>query len=177
MPMRFALAFAMILFGVSSAAAQTFTGQAVVTDGDTIEIHGTRIRLWGIDAVEAKQLCWDAQSRALRCGLIASVALAEFIARRVVHCEQLSVDRDGRPVATCSIGGGDIGDWLVREGYAIDYVKYSKGAYAKAQDIARANDAGLWKMEWQLPENYRACMKKKGGRIAACSQQNRYMAN
>lgn len=27
-------------------------GQASVIDGDTLEIHGTRIRLWGIDAPE-----------------------------------------------------------------------------------------------------------------------------
>lgn len=165
------LMVAMFLFGLSSASAQDFAGQAVVTDGDTIEMHGTRIRLWGIDAVESKQLCWDAQSRAHPCGRIAANALAEFIARRVVSCLQILTDRDGRPIATCSIGNKDIGEWLVREGYAIDYPKYSKGAYAEAQDLARENDAGLWQMSWQYPENYRACMRTKGGKIAKCSQQ------
>jgi endonuclease YncB( thermonuclease family) len=32
-------------------------GQATVVDGDTIEIHGNRIRLWGIDAPESTQFC------------------------------------------------------------------------------------------------------------------------
>jgi endonuclease YncB( thermonuclease family) len=32
-------------------------GQASVIDGDTLEIHGTRIHLWGIDAPESSQLC------------------------------------------------------------------------------------------------------------------------
>jgi endonuclease YncB( thermonuclease family) len=32
-------------------------GQASVIDGDTLEIHGMRIRLWGIDAPESSQLC------------------------------------------------------------------------------------------------------------------------
>jgi endonuclease YncB( thermonuclease family) len=32
-------------------------GRASVIDGDTIEVHGTRIRLWGIDAPESTQPC------------------------------------------------------------------------------------------------------------------------
>ena len=30
------------------AMADDLTGQASIIDGDTLEIHGTRIRLWGI---------------------------------------------------------------------------------------------------------------------------------
>ena len=39
-------------------------GVASVIDGDTIEIHGTRIRLNGIDAPESGQLCQDARGTA-----------------------------------------------------------------------------------------------------------------
>lgn len=41
----------------TTAAAEDLVGRASVIDGDTIEIHGTRIRLWGIDAPESDQLC------------------------------------------------------------------------------------------------------------------------
>jgi endonuclease YncB( thermonuclease family) len=37
--------------------ADDLAGQASIVDGDTLEIHGTRIRLWGIDAPESSQLC------------------------------------------------------------------------------------------------------------------------
>lgn len=38
-----------------SISAETITGVASVTDGDTLEIRGTRIRLHGIDAPESSQ--------------------------------------------------------------------------------------------------------------------------
>ena len=39
------------------AAAQTVTGRASVTDGDTLEIRNVDIRLHGIDAPESAQTC------------------------------------------------------------------------------------------------------------------------
>src|ERR1039457_3463204 len=39
------------------ATAHNLSGQASIIDGDTLEIHGTRIRLWVIDAPESNQLC------------------------------------------------------------------------------------------------------------------------
>ena len=63
----------------STALADNFTGQASIIDGDTIEVHGTRIRLWGIDAPESNQLCRGEDSIQYRCGAKAANNLDWFL--------------------------------------------------------------------------------------------------
>lgn len=42
---------------LSKGDHQIISGQARVIDGDTLDIEGARVRLFGIDAVEKDQLC------------------------------------------------------------------------------------------------------------------------
>ncbi len=100
------------------------TGQASVIDGDTIEIHGQRIRLHGIDAPESGQLCCIDGKR-WRCGEDAANVLADLIDRRPVTCQERDRDRYGRVVAVCRVAGEDLGAWLVGNGLALAYRRYS----------------------------------------------------
>ena len=108
-------------------------GQASIVDGDTLEIHGTRIRLWGIDAPESTQLCRGEDSLQYRCGAKAANDLDAFIGGRPVSRTPISLDQYGRTVATCSVNGTDLGQWLVGNGLALDWPNYSHGMYDKIQ--------------------------------------------
>ncbi|WP_316227185.1 MULTISPECIES: thermonuclease family protein [unclassified Bradyrhizobium] len=143
-------------------------GHASVVDGDTIEIHGNRIRLFGIDAPEAAQLCRDAGGKDYRCGQVAANALAEFLEGKTVSCAAGDVDQHGQTVAICTASNLDIGDWLVRQGLAIEYAYYSKGRYRAAQDEASKAYRGVWAGDFIEPRYFRSCTK--AGRLpAVCS--------
>jgi endonuclease YncB( thermonuclease family) len=159
----------LILLLLSSAAlADNFVGQASVIDGDTLEIHGTRIRLWGIDAPESSQLCRGEDSTQYRCGAQAANDLDAFIARRPVNCVPSSLDPYGRTVATCSVNGVDLREWLVRRGLALDWPRYSKGRYNGAQHDAERGGRGIWKGSYVEPWLYRGCIRANG-KPSACS--------
>lgn len=138
----------------SASAREAVTGTASVIDGDTIEIHGRRIRLWGIDAPESAQICKKV-GRPWRCGQKAALALSDQIKYRVVKCQPRDTDRYARIVAVCTVGGRDIGGWLVSEGWAMDFTKYSHGAYAMRQALARIRRHGLWQGEFDYPWEWR----------------------
>src|ERR1700756_5939609 len=153
---------ALILAPTSAAAADNLAGQASVVDADTLEIHGIRIRLWGIDAPESSQLCRGEDSEQYRCGAQAANDLDAFIARRPVSYLPISLDRYGRTVATCSVGGADLGDWLVRNGLALDWPQYSKRKYESAQRGAEQAGQGMWAGSYVEPWLYRACIRASG---------------
>jgi endonuclease YncB( thermonuclease family) len=162
----FATALALALS--SPALAETIIGQASVIDGDTLEIHGQRIRLSGIDAPESNQLCRGDDSLQYRCGAKAANELDEHIAGRPVSCEGIGQDQYGRTVAVCSIGREDVAGWLVRNGFAFDWPRYSNGKYAGAQKEAERAGLGVWAGSYVVPWSYRACIRS-GGRPAGCS--------
>jgi endonuclease YncB( thermonuclease family) len=99
-----ALAIASLLATCPAARAEPplLAGQASIVDGDTIDIHGTRIHLWGIDGPESSQLCRNADSDHYLCGAKAAVELSRFTAQKLVTCSPVSLDQYHRTVATCS---------------------------------------------------------------------------
>ena len=146
-----ALGFGLSLAG---AAQADMVGVASVIDADTIEIHGQRIRLHGIDAPEGGQTCLDAAGRNWRCGQRAALALQDLIGRRPVTCDERDVDRYGRIVGRCLVGEVDINGWLVTQGLALAYRRYSRD-YVAAEDDAREAGRGMWAGSFEPPWEWR----------------------
>jgi endonuclease YncB( thermonuclease family) len=153
------LALAIVLILALPASATPLVGVPSVIDGDTIEIHGERIRLNGIDAPESAQLCTNAAGKTYRCGQVASLALAEFLkAHGPTACIEVDRDKFRRKVAVCTAKGTDIGEWMVRQGYALDWPKYSAGFYIGAETEARAAKRGIWAGSFERPWQWRKRM-------------------
>lgn len=157
---------ALFLILASPAMAQTVEGRASVIDGDTIDISGERIRFNGVDALESWQRC-TAGGKEYRCGKEASFALDEWLAKsRPTRCEFVERDRYGRMVANCFRADGvSVADWLVRNGWALDWPRYSDGEFADAQAEARREGRGIWRGAFEQPCEVRA---KRAKRKASC---------
>lgn len=146
------------LQGLIKPKAVAITGVASVIDGDTIEIHGQRVRFNGIDAPESSQYCDDAKGFEYPCGRRSAEALNGFLAAsRPVQCGFVTWDRYGRFVGNCvRADGSSIAAWMVEQGQALDWPKYSSGAYAAQQAKAKASKVGLWVGSFQAPWDWRA---------------------
>jgi endonuclease YncB( thermonuclease family) len=131
----------------------TLTGIPKIIDGDTIRIGDTRIRLHGIDAPEAKQTC-TTDGKEWRCGQEATNALASIVVEHQVSCSQRDVDRYKRIVAICRAGSVDLNAWMVGEGWAVAYRRYSAD-YVRDEEEARGRKAGLWRGEFVIPWDWR----------------------
>ncbi|MGX9575768.1 thermonuclease family protein [Mesorhizobium sp. f-mel] len=132
-------------------------GVASVIDGDTIEIHGERIRFNGIDAPESRQYCSDAKGFEYPCGRRAAQALDKFLAAsRPLNCSFVDRDRYGRLVGNCDRADGrSVQRWLVEQGLALDWPRYSNGAFAAEQVSAKAAHRGVWQGRFDQPWDWR----------------------
>ena len=153
MPYRlFPFALALLLLPLPLAWAD-ITGQPRVTDGDTLSIDGQRIRLHGIDAPERQQPCYR-DGKLWRCGKAAASALAGKIDRRPVTCEERDRDRYGRIVAVCYVGDEDLNAWMVLQGLAVAYRRYSLD-YVDQETDAQLARRGVWATRFVLPWEWR----------------------
>ncbi len=138
---------------LATPALADVAGVASVIDGDTLEIHGQRIRLHGIDAPESLQLC-RLDGKPWQCGKDAANALAKRIARRPVTCEDLGRDKYDRIIGRCTVAGEDLGAWMVSQGLALAYRRYSLD-YADTEAEAREARRGIWASEFVKPWEWR----------------------
>ncbi len=125
----------------------------IVTDGDTIRIGDERIRFSGIDAPEIKQTCIY-QEIEFKCGEFSKNLLIEKISNQQVSCIRESTDQYGRTLAECFVGKESLSSYLVREGYAFAYRKYSD-KFIPDEEYAQSKGNGMWSMDFMFPWDFR----------------------
>jgi endonuclease YncB( thermonuclease family) len=138
----------------SKILASEISGFPNITDGDTIKIFNKRIRLHGIDAPEKKQICIK-NLKEYSCGKEATIALIKKINGNKVSCKlQSTLDRYKRYIGVCFVKKVNLNKWMVRNGYAVSFRRYSKD-YVIDENYAKKNKLGLWSGSFIQPEKWR----------------------
>jgi endonuclease YncB( thermonuclease family) len=155
----------LILSSAPLVLADQTTQQLRIIDGDTIVLNGERHRLKGIDSPETKQSCFTAKFQPWSCGQDATDALRKRIGSADVTCRSSNKDRYGRNLSVCFSGELNLNTWLVENGWAVAYRRYSK-RYITHEQFARSDKAGIWAgrfiMPWQWRRGIRLSNPQKG---------------
>lgn len=165
-------AFATLFAAVPTAThAQSVRGPATVVDGDSLAIGVMQVRLFGIDAPEFDQKCFD-NGVPIACGEMAKAQLQGMIGHGEVSCLSKTTDAYGRMVAVCRVAGVDVGKAMVENGWATAFRKYSED-YVASEQRAQANRLGIWAWDFQSPEDYRLAVQAKEKPVQEARSQPR----
>ena len=157
--------FFIIFIWFQSLNSEEIYGMPKIIDGDTVHIKSKKIRLEGIDAPEIKQQCQKTYlqistivsfnfKKNYSCGITSKKRLIDKINKSQIKCISSGRDRYKRHLATCYKDKINLNKWMVRNGLAVAYKRYSKH-YLRDEIYAKENKLGLWKGSFVRPEKWR----------------------
>ena len=171
--------FSLILFSKTFASAGEFIhGKLRIIDGDTIAINNQKIRLFGIDAPEIRQICKDKFLRDYNCGVKSKNALERAVSEKLTKAKSLTIkqrpndkvwciskekDRYKRILGICAVDRIDLAGphlnftlnaWMVKFGNAVAYKRYSS-FFLEFEEEAKLNKRGIWQGKFERPEQWR----------------------
>ncbi|MGF1609499.1 MAG: thermonuclease family protein [Kiloniellales bacterium] len=161
------------LLGLPGQAASSLEAsdprQARVIDGDSLQIDGTVIELFGIDAPELGQLCYRG-TKPWPCGLEAAYALHKLLAlaQTPLRCTPVEGAADGSMV--CELGDQVLAEVLVRQGHAVALAD-GVAEYREAETAAKQARLGVWGGDFVMPARWRAGerLARNGGETDRCN--------
>jgi endonuclease YncB( thermonuclease family) len=127
---------------------------ARVIDGDTLDVDGQIVHLYGIDAPELGQRCNLPSGGTWPCGEAAARVLNELVAGAQVSCNAKSHAPGQRVTSVCVVAGLDINRQMIRDGFAWA-ASPTDSDYVDAEGRAREQSIGVWWTPTQSPPEYR----------------------
>ena len=149
----------------TNTLAEEIIGISKIVDGDTLYINSFKIRLEGIDAPEIRQVCKKEKLKIssiigftfyedYNCGKLSKEHLKIKVEGSKIRCISSLKDRYKRYLATCYKNKINLNRWMVRNGLAVAYRRYSK-EYIADEEFAKENKLGLWQGKFLYPEKWR----------------------
>jgi endonuclease YncB( thermonuclease family) len=157
------LAAMMAVLWWSNRPAMIDAAMLFSSDGDSFTLRRgdtpLAVRLRGIDAPEARQLCDDARGRPWQCGIAARKALETLAPRgAAIRCRTEGRDRFGRTLSRCTLPDRrDLGALMVEGGWAIA----TDEDYLVEEDRARSARRGIWQGDFLTPAEWRAAHPRR----------------
>ena len=151
--MSLKILFFYFLFSIFFLTNNIFASHVYVVDGDTIKIGDVKIRFSGIDAPEINQTCVASEGK-VACGKISKDILITKVTNNKISCTDEGKDFYGRVLGECFVNGESLSRYLVREGFAFAYRKYSD-KFILDEEYAKSNKLGMWSMKFEYPWNFR----------------------
>lgn len=141
---------------------KTFSGKTSVIDGDSINVGGKEVRLFGLDAPEYKQNCFDEKNQEYACGLMSRAFLLELAHKKQVKCIYAEKDKYDRFLSKCFVGEISINEELVKNGMAVIYnFTESDEKMDALEEAAKKQKLGIWRGAFQMPKEYRKANPRK----------------
>ncbi len=133
-----------------------FYGKVFVLDGDSIKVGKKEVRLFGLDAPEYKQSCFDAQNEEYACGQASRDFLSNLANGKEANCIYAEKDKYDRFLSKCFIGEVSINEEIVKNGMGVIYNFTESDEKMDALEIAaKKKKLGIWQGTFQLPKEYR----------------------
>jgi endonuclease YncB( thermonuclease family) len=155
---RSLLVYCLLLSAMTLWAASASAANAIVKDGNTIQLADVTYRLDGVDAPELDQTCIDDHADPWTCGVDARDQLAKLVSAHVVHCEDRGPDPTykKRHLGVCTVEGEStsLNQSMVRSGFAMN-IGADKSGFADDEAKAKADRKGVWKGCLVAPQDFR----------------------
>lgn len=135
---------------------QKFSGNAFILDGDSLKVGGKEVRLFGLDAPEYSQTCFNTKNEEYACGQVSRDFLIGLAGGKQVECFYAQKDKYDRYLSKCYVGKLSINEEIVKNGMGVIYnFTESDEKMDELEKVAKASKIGVWRGTFQLPKDYR----------------------
>ena len=102
------------------------------------------IRVYGVTPPPLDKTCERTDGETWPCGRTALFSLRMFLHGRAIECLLPSLDDIKQAVAPCRVGSTDLGEWLIRQGWATPDADTTEEYKTAARD-AHCDRLGMWR--------------------------------